>query len=153
MTSAGTDNTTENGSRNGSLTHKCEQSEKTKKKKKSCEIRGLRYWSSKNNNTKIDLTSIRNIGKKLEEFKSKTVNLVHKLQNTAVSMCDSDTDDVGVTLLSAEAAREVEKLEERQMSRFGVNIEETLDGLASDEDIESEDDDLQNVLLSSLWMY
>ena len=101
MTSAGNDNTTENESRNGSLKHKCEQSEKTKKEKKSCEIRGRRYWSSKNNNTKIDLTPIRrNIGKEIEEFKSKTVNVVHKLQNTTVLMCDSDTDDVGVTLLS-----------------------------------------------------
>ena len=64
-TSDGNDNIAENDSSNGS----------------SQQRRG-RHWSSKNNNTKIILAPIpRNIGKKVQDFKSRTVNNVHKLED------------------------------------------------------------------------
>ena len=79
MTRDGNDSKTKNENCNGSLKHTHAKSEKTMKKKKSGETR---CKTCKNNNTKIDLAPVRrNIGKKLEEFKSKTVNDVHKLKN------------------------------------------------------------------------
>ena len=47
------------------------------------------------------------------------MNNAHKLQSTTILMCGNDTNDVGVALLSEEAAREVQK----QLENAGGSVD------------------------------